>query len=116
MSYNIELSSDFKRRYKNLLKKHASLTEDFRKFLESLKENPAQGIPLGKNCYKIRLQITSKNKGKSGGARIITYVRIQNETVYLLSIYDKSEQSSIADKEIEMQLKNISTLFDLKKK
>ena len=48
------------------------------------------------NCYKIRLAIKSKGKGKSGGARVITTVFVDEETVYLLDIYDKSEQSSIS--------------------
>lgn len=41
------------------------------------------GIPLGKNCYKIRLKISSKNSGKSGGARIITHVFLEGDTVTL---------------------------------
>lgn len=64
---------------------------------------------MGKNCYKIRMSVASKGKGKSGGARIITHVRVLETTVYLLSIYDKSEQESIADKEI------LSILDDLSK-
>ena len=56
---------------------------------------------------KIRLAIKSKGKGKSGGAGGITYLFIENETVYLLSLYDKSEQNSISDKEIKDLLKLI---------
>ncbi|MDH0659327.1 type II toxin-antitoxin system RelE/ParE family toxin, partial [Empedobacter sp. GD03865] len=59
------------------------------------------------NCYKIRLAIKSKGKGKSGGARVITHLFIENETIYLLSLYDKSEQNSISDKEIKDLLKLI---------
>ncbi|MBW1619816.1 type II toxin-antitoxin system RelE/ParE family toxin, partial [Empedobacter falsenii] len=58
-------------------------------------------------CYKIRLAIKSKGKGKSGGARVITHLFIENETIYLLSLYDKSEQNSISDKEIKDLLKPI---------
>ncbi|MBW1619900.1 type II toxin-antitoxin system RelE/ParE family toxin, partial [Empedobacter falsenii] len=58
-------------------------------------------------CYKIRLAIKSKGKGKSGGARVITHLFIENETIYLLSLYDKSEQDSISDKEIKALLKLI---------
>jgi hypothetical protein len=59
-----------------LAKKYPSLKSDFTDFLESLAENPTQGTPLGKDCYKIRMAISSKNKGKSGGARIITNVYV----------------------------------------
>ncbi|HXH98827.1 MAG TPA: type II toxin-antitoxin system RelE/ParE family toxin [Sphingobacteriaceae bacterium] len=75
--------------------------------ISSLKLNPEQGTSLGNNSYKIRLSISSKGKGKSGGARIITHLYIQNTTVILLTIFDKSEQSNITDKEIQLLLKQI---------
>jgi hypothetical protein len=46
------------------------------------------------------LSITSKNKGKSGGARVITFVYVADKEVYLLLIYDKSESSTLNDKEL----------------
>jgi len=67
------------------------------------------GDPLGKHCYKVRMAITSKGQGKSGGARIITYIRVLKNTVYLMDIYDKSEQESISDREI---LKAINKLAE----
>lgn len=70
--------------------------------LAELETNPKLGTPLGGQCYKVRLSIKSKNKGKSGGARIITYIRILKKTVFLLDIYDKSDQASISDKELKI--------------
>ena len=67
---------------------------------ESIQQQPEQGVALGNNCYKIRLAIASKGKGKSGGARVITYVQITQTNVFLLSIYDKSEVDNISDKEL----------------
>ena len=64
----------------------------------------------GNNCFKIRLKMNSKNKGKSAGARVITHVYLSNETIYLLSIYDKSELNSITDKEIKDLLSQINIL------
>jgi hypothetical protein len=58
------------------------------------------GTSLGNNCYKIRLAIASKGKGKSGGARVITHIQLTKTTIFLLSIYDKSEQSDISDKDL----------------
>jgi hypothetical protein len=72
---------------------------------KSLADNPEQGKSLGNNFYKIRLSIASKNKGKSGGARIIAYIKITDTTVYLTSIYDKSEKSTITDKELALIFK-----------
>ena len=67
-------------------------------------EDPIQGKPLGKDCYKIRMAIASKNKGKSGGSRVITCVKIIDETVILLSIYDKSERENIEDSKLKSLL------------
>jgi hypothetical protein len=66
-----------------------------------------QGTPIGQHCYKIRLSIASKAKGKSGGARVITYVLVTESSVYLLSIYDKSEREDISPTELNQLLKQI---------
>ena len=58
------------------------------------------GNALGNNCFKIRMAITSKGKGKSGGARIITYIVNAEKEILLVSIYDKSEKETISNKEI----------------
>jgi hypothetical protein len=83
-----------------LLKKYRSLKNDLSELFESLERRPIQGEPLGKDCYKIRLSITSKGKGKSGGARVIACVKILAENVFLLTIYDKSEKENISNKEL----------------
>ena len=72
-----------------------------------MEENPIQGNNLGKSCYKIRLKIESKKKGKSAGARLITYVHISQEEVYLLTVYDKSDRESLEKGELEELLKAI---------
>jgi hypothetical protein len=66
------------------------------------------GTPIGKDCYKIRVAVTSKGKGKSSGARLITYVRIIQKRVFLLDIYDKSDQINITAKELKMLIKLLS--------
>ena len=73
--------------------------------IESLEENPTQGEPLGKDCYKVRMAITSKGKGKSGSSRIITCVKIVEQNAYLLTIYDKSDKEGISDKELDELLR-----------
>jgi mRNA-degrading endonuclease RelE of RelBE toxin-antitoxin system len=102
MSFNIIAPEPFARKLKKLAKKYRSLKEDLLPLLNELETNPTLGIPLGKDCYKIRLSISSKGKGKSGGARIITYVRVINKSVFLIDIFDKSEQSNITEKELIM--------------
>lgn len=105
MSFRIFATSEFEKEIKKLAKKYPSLKKDYSFLLESLHQNPIQGVSLGNNIYKVRLLISSKSTGKSGGARVITFVRIVNQELVLISIYDKSERATITDKEIKERLK-----------
>jgi mRNA-degrading endonuclease RelE of RelBE toxin-antitoxin system len=107
MSYNVKSIAVFERQAKRLIKKYASLKGELLALVQELKEKPELGKAIGQNCYKIRIAIASKGKGKSGGARIITNFVITDNTVYLLSIYDKSEKDSLTDREINELLKYI---------
>ena len=100
MSYKVFSIPPFDRQLKKLVKKYPSLKREFLELLESLEMNPVQGSFIGKNCYKIRLAIASKGKGKSAGARVITNLVVSETTVFLLSIYDKSEKSTLSDQEL----------------
>lgn len=75
MSYNVSSIPLFDKQAKRLAKKYPSLKKDLAELLESLADNPEKGIALGNSFYKIRLAIASKGKGKTGGARVITYVK-----------------------------------------
>ena len=85
MSFNIIAIEPFDKQLKRLCKKHISLKKDVTELEEQLSKNPFIGSSIGSGCYKIRLAITSKGKGKSGGARIITHVFIQKNIVYLIA-------------------------------
>jgi mRNA-degrading endonuclease RelE of RelBE toxin-antitoxin system len=108
MNFNVLITKPFERKLKQLAKKYPSIATDLDKLEKELSQNPNMGISLGKNCYKIRMAISSKAKGKSGGARIITYLRIIKNTVYLIDIYDKSEQVAISDNELMMIIETLS--------
>jgi hypothetical protein len=54
------------------------------------------------------MAIGSKSGGKSGGARVITCVKIVKETVFLVSIYDKSESDNIPDEELNRRLEGLN--------
>jgi hypothetical protein len=103
MSFNITTIHSFDKELKKLVKKYPSLKQDYADLLDELEGNHMLGTPIGKNCYKIRLSITSKGKGKSGGARIITHliVSFEAETLYLLKIYDKGDRENISEAELK---------------
>lgn len=98
----------FERQTKRLFKKYLSLKNELIQLVQELKENPEQGKGIGKNCCKIRIAIASKGKEKSGGARIITHIVISKDTVYLLSIYDKSDQEALSQNGLDELLKYVS--------
>lgn len=107
MSYSISRTPEFSKHLKQIAKKYPSVKSDYLLLLNSLLANPIQGEPLGKNCYKVRWKITSKHAGKSGGARVITYVRIENKHITLLDVYDKADKDSISEKELAALIKKV---------
>ena len=98
MSYSVIPIDRFKKEAKRLAKKYPSLKADLLELSKTLSRNPQAGTPLGNNTYKVRVAIKSKGKGKSGGARVVTYLITEEKEVYLLLIYDKSEVENIDDK------------------
>ncbi|GAA4748269.1 type II toxin-antitoxin system RelE/ParE family toxin [Flavisolibacter ginsenosidimutans] len=109
MSYEVRTIQPFEREAEKLARKYPSLKNDLAQLVESLESNPKQGTPLGENFYKIRLAIKSKGKGKSGGARVITFVLVVQKKLFLSSIYDKSDKENITDKELKHLVKIISS-------
>lgn len=107
MSFEVKTISVFEKQFKRLAKKYPSLKPELFELIQLLKENPAQGTSLGKNCFKIRIPIKSKGKGKSGGARISVSVVYAAKIVYLLSVYDKSEKGNLSNAEISELLRDI---------
>lgn len=91
MNYEVILTEDFKKYFSRLFKKYPSLKSNLLKLIQQLEEDYSIGIPLGSNLYKIRISIRSKNKGKSGGARVIYFSVIEEKKIYLIHIFDKSE-------------------------
>ncbi|MEQ6118060.1 type II toxin-antitoxin system RelE/ParE family toxin [Reichenbachiella sp. MALMAid0571] len=107
MNYKIDTIANFRKEAKKLTKKYPSLKNELAELGSQISADPTTGTALGNNCYKIRLAIASKGKGKSGGARVITHFYVSAETVFLLSIYDKSDKENISDKELLELLKTI---------
>ena len=108
MSYSVIPVEKFKKEAKRLIKKYPSLTKELASLYNIILEQPTVGTPLGNDSYKIRVGIKSKGKGKSGGARVITYVITENQEVYLLTIYDKSELDSIDAKTLKAIIARIT--------
>lgn len=110
MNFEIEATENFRRSLKMLSKRHHSLRHVFEGFVKSLRENPFQGDELTPGIRKIRMAITSKGRGKSGGARVITYTVVTTEEdghIYLIDIYDKSDYSTVDVALIQKMIKDL---------
>lgn len=110
MNFDIIPTPDFERAFKALAKRHRSLKQDILDFTRSLQENPFQGDELSPGIRKIRMAITSKGRGKSGGARVITYTVLAAETegrVYLIDIYDKADYSTVDVTVIQQMIRSM---------
>lgn len=109
MNYEFRTMPSFDKDLKRLSKKYKSLKEDFSSFKKDIATHLATSDDLGDGFRKIRLSISSKNKGKSGGARVITHeilVNIDQEdtlNILFVALYDKSEYS-IVDKSVLREL------------
>ena len=105
MSVNFIISNEFARQFKRLAKKYHSLVDDYSALKKELEENPTQGDDLGCGVHKVRMAITSKNKGKSGGARVLTLTALVNQSdttdVTFLTIYDKGEIENVTPQHIK---------------
>lgn len=117
MRVTVNVSTSFKRQAKPLLKRYVSLKDELAKLETELIANPRKGIPLGIDAYKIKLAVKSKQRGKSGGLRVITYLETEiigliesegdNLEVILISIFDKKDTANISDKELRDLIKQI---------
>lgn len=107
MSYKIKTIPYFDKQAKRLARKYPSFKNELLGLINSLEADPTQGIAIGNNCYKIRIAIKSKGKGKSAGARAITHIVSVRKDAYLLTVFDKSEKDNISDKELQELLEMI---------
>lgn len=110
MEYRIKTAHSFEKALKRLGKRYVSIVNDYAALLTELHANPQLGTDLGGGLRKIRMRIASKGKGKSGGARVITFtviVAVDETEVNILYIYDKAERSTVTAVELdELLLKN----------
>ena len=108
MSCSVITYETFDRAAKKLAKRYSSFKADLAHLFVKLEQHPDDGADLGGGLRKVRMAISSKGKGKSGGARVITLTVVAScdkTTVGLLYVYDKSDKESVSDAELRELLK-----------
>ena len=97
MIQEIRFSDEFNRAFKRLKKRYRSLPADLKQLLASLVTNPKQGTELYNGMHKIRVNFTSKGKGKRGGGRVIIRLAVNETSLTFVYIYDKSDYDNVSD-------------------
>jgi mRNA-degrading endonuclease RelE of RelBE toxin-antitoxin system len=86
-----------------LAKKYRSIRDDIQPIIEELQSGELPGDQIsgvGYTIFKLRVKNSDIQKGKSGGYRVIYYVKTITNII-LVTIYSKSEQEDIAAEEIQ---------------
>ena len=102
----IEYIPNFYKKIKKLSKKNKNLVKDIQELVKVLEKDPTTGIFLGNDIYKIRIANSSKNIGKRGGFRVITYYLDENNVVYLVEIYEKNSIENIPTEQLIKIIQN----------
>jgi len=106
--YSVIEQALYKKAFKKLAKTYKNIDSDIDNFLDSITVKEDLGIELKSNIFKVRIANSDKNKGKSAGYRLISYLAIIENELHLLYIYDKSKLTNLTEKEIdEIILKQI---------
>ena len=99
----------YKKALKKLSKTYKNIDLNMQDYLKSIKTKEDLGIELKSNVFKVRVANSDKNRGKSTGYRLISYLHIINNELHLLYIYDKSRLVNLSEKEIdEIVIKQIT--------
>ncbi len=100
MNLKLIPTPEFSRSIKKLYKKYHLILKDLKILEKELISNPKSGIELGNNSYKIRIPNSSISTGERAGFRVVYYYRDQNDTIYLLAIYSKTDIANISDRKL----------------
>lgn len=109
---DIQASPIFQKNIRILAKKYRNIRQDVQSAINQLEKGELPGnqiVGIGYPVFKLRVRNSDIQKGKSGGYRLIYYLKTSTRIV-LLTIYPKSEQSDI-DADI---IRNIITEYQQK--
>jgi mRNA-degrading endonuclease RelE of RelBE toxin-antitoxin system len=106
----IRLTPDFRKQLRKLEKRYRKIKSDLEPILIQIQMGEIVGDRLqglDADVFKVRIRNSDTNRGKSGGYRVIYWLKLP-ECVVLLDIYSKSDRDDI---EVNM-IQDIITEFD----
>lgn len=108
--YKILETSLYSKLVKKLKKRYKNINDDIDVFTNSINDISKLGTNIGNNIYKARIANSDKNKGKSAGYRLISYLKIENSTITYMYIYDKSDLENISEEQLDKAIIEASQL------
>ena len=106
----IEETETFNKAVKKLKKRFKNIENDCDEFVQSIETTDNLGVDLGNGVYKVRITNSDKKSGKRAGYRLITYLKLIDNKLYLMYIYDKSDLATVSEKQIDTLIKKTTTL------
>lgn len=106
----VQSTTRFNQVLKKLRKKYAHVVDDLKPLIEVLTQGqtPGDQIPeVGYSVYKVRLPNRDAQRGKSGGYRVIYYLKTPKRII-LIDIYAKTEQVDISVDKLRRLIGEIS--------
>ncbi len=95
----VDFTLEFKRNVRQLAKKYRGIRSDVQPIIDDLQKAEAPGDQVRRTgedrVIKVRIRNSDCGKGKSGGYRMIYWVK-SSRSVVLITIYSKSEQGDVS--------------------
>jgi len=105
----VEYSAAFKRQLKRLARRYRHIKEDIKPVIDALIDGKTPGDQItgtAYTLYKVRTKNSDSQRGKSGGYRIIYYLKTETHCI-LVTLYSKSDQGDIAPNDLNRILTEI---------
>lgn len=105
--FDIYESEHFAKELKRLSKKYKNIKKDCKVFVDLIDNESSLGVDMGGGLYKARVANSDKNRGKSAGYRLISYIKVIESEIWLVHIYDKSELENITENKLDEIMKKL---------
>lgn len=111
MPTKVEIPASFSRDLRRLARKYPKIVDLVDSLVAQLREDQRPGVKLigtGYNLYKVRLANPSAGRGKSGGFRVIYYVKF-TDRILMVTVYSKTEEKDLSPERIRQILQNLKS-------
>lgn len=110
----VRISTRFESEVRQLAKRDRRIRIDIQPIINQLEagELPGDQIPgMNYTLFKVRVRNSDAQRGKSGGYRIIYYLKTDTQ-ILLVTLYSKSDQADITADEVQEIITRAETQFN----